>query len=146
MVGNKNDAEDITQDVFVKIWKNIKKFDQEKNFKTWVFAIARNTTIDWLRNRKNVTFSSLDTDQEMFEETISDILPLPDEIFSRKELVHELEIVLDKISIESKTIVFLHLKEDMTFEEIAEIVKKPMNTIKSQYRRTLHQIRGLLRI
>ena len=51
LVGNEKVAEDISQEVFLKAWKNIKKFDLEKNFKTWIFSIAKNTAIDYLRKR-----------------------------------------------------------------------------------------------
>ena len=50
-VGNASEAEDITQEVFVRVWKNLKKFDQNKKFKTWIFGIAKNASIDWLRKK-----------------------------------------------------------------------------------------------
>ena len=56
-VGSQSDAEDITQEVFVKVWKNLKKFDQKKSFKPWIFQIAKNTSIDFLRKRKTIPFS-----------------------------------------------------------------------------------------
>jgi len=51
-VNNPAEAEDIAQDVFVKMWKNLKKFDQQKKFKTWLFAIAKNTALDYLKKKK----------------------------------------------------------------------------------------------
>ena len=52
-------APDVTQDVFIKVWKNLKKFDYTKaSFKTWIFTITRNTITDYLRKKKMVTFSS----------------------------------------------------------------------------------------
>ncbi len=46
--GSEDNASDITQEVFVKVWKNIRKFNQSKSFKTWIFTIAKRTAIDWL--------------------------------------------------------------------------------------------------
>jgi len=143
MVRDRNEAEDITQEVFVKVWKNLKKIDKEKNLKSWLFTIARNATIDFLRRRKDIPFSEK---EEYFEETISDVELLPDEIFMRKELAEELEEALSKIRPDFREIILLHYLEDMTFEEISEIVGKPLNTVKSQHLRALHQIRRLLRI
>lgn len=57
-IGNKQDAEDVTQEVFVKAWRNFKKFDQEKKFKTWIFSIAKNTAIDFLKKRRQFRFLS----------------------------------------------------------------------------------------
>lgn len=52
-------AEDIAQEVFVKIWKNLKKFDKNKNFKTWIFTIAKNTALDYLKKKKSCRFPIL---------------------------------------------------------------------------------------
>lgn len=141
--GNAEEANDITQEVFIKVWKNLKKFDPDKNFKTWIFTIARNTVFDWLRKRKNILFSEK---EEYFEETIVDIEPLPDEVFVNGELAQELENVLSKIRPDFREIILLHYTEELTFEEISKIVGKPLNTVKSQHRRVLHQIRTFIRI
>jgi RNA polymerase sigma-70 factor, ECF subfamily len=140
IIPDKNEAEDITQEVFVKVWKNLGKVDPDKNFKTWIFAITRNTTIDWLRKRKNIHFS----EEEDFEENIPDIEPLPDEIFERKELGKELGGALLKIRPDFREIILLRYTEDFTFEEIAEITGKPLNTVKSHHHRALSALRKLL--
>jgi RNA polymerase sigma-70 factor (ECF subfamily) len=66
-VGNSADAEDITQETFLKVWKNIKKFDQSKSFKSWIFTIAKNTSIDYLRKKKSVPFSRFETTRSFVE-------------------------------------------------------------------------------
>ncbi len=139
-----DEANDLTQEVFLKVWKNLKRFNPNQGFKTWLFAIARNTIIDWLRKNKSVAFSSLDTEEERFEDSLVDIDPLPDEVLSRKEIAHELEKALIKIPPHYKTIILLHDIEDLSFEEIAKIVGRPMNTVKSQYRRSLLMLRKYL--
>jgi RNA polymerase sigma-70 factor, ECF subfamily len=142
--GSESDAADIAQESFIKIWKNIEKFDPDKNFKTWILAITRNTTIDWLRKRKNISFSKLGDDEKTFEENIVDIEPLPDEIFYKKELALELENALSKIRPDFREIIFLRYTQNLTFEEISEVVGKPLNTIKSHHLRALSAIRKLL--
>ncbi|MFA6919366.1 MAG: sigma-70 family RNA polymerase sigma factor, partial [Patescibacteria group bacterium] len=57
-VGDMANAEDLTQEVFVKVWKNIKKFDRKKSFKTWIFCIAKNTAFDYLRKKKSIPLSN----------------------------------------------------------------------------------------
>lgn len=146
LLGGQEEAKDVTQETFIKVWKNIKKFDHNKNFKTWIFTIAQRTAIDYLRKRKNVNFSSLDNEETntSFEETIPDLEILADEIFEKNENVTLVQSAMKKIPIDLQTILLLHNGEEMTFEQIAEIVGKPMNTVKSQYRRALISLKRII--
>lgn len=148
IVGNRDEADDITQEVFIKIWKNLDKINTQKNFQIWLFKVARNATIDHLRKKKSILFSALNTQkheqEELFEETLPDVEPLPDEIFQRKELRKDLENILTKIRPDFKEIILLHYMENLTLENIAEIIDRPVNTVKSQHRRALISLRQLL--
>lgn len=138
--GNADEATDITQETFVKAWKNFKKYDPAKKFSTWIFTIARNTSIDWLRKRRPLLFSDMNNEDEGrdgFGETIADEELLQHELFERKETELLIEGALRAVPVEHRTIILLHTNEGLTFEEIATIMKKPMNTVKSQYRRAL---------
>ena len=145
-VGNKDEAHDIVQETFIKVWKNIKKFDQKRNLKTWIFTIAKRTAIDYLRRRKNVAFSSIDSGETdtSFDDNIPDDGLLANEIFEKNEDIELIKKALNSISLENKMIILLHHGEEMTFDEISIVLEKPMNTIKSQYRRTLIGLRKFL--
>lgn len=135
-------AEDITQESFVKMWKHLDSYDTNRNFKTWMFRIAHNTTIDWLRKRKHKVFSDFDTEEgDDFESTVKDETPLPDELFERKEVAQSLEKALLDIPMSAREILLLRLRENLTFEEVATALDKPVNTVKSQYRRALILLR-----
>jgi RNA polymerase sigma-70 factor (ECF subfamily) len=138
LCGDREEAHDLTQEVFIKVWKHIHRFDRNKNFKTWIFSIARNTTIDYLRKRKPERFrvGGLETGQSS-ESLLPDPEPLPEEIFAHAELGEKLERALSTLSPEYAAIILLHVVEEMTFAEIGEAHDKPMNTVKSQYRRAL---------
>jgi RNA polymerase sigma-70 factor (ECF subfamily) len=155
LVGNSVDVEDVVQEIFIKAWKNIRKFDSERNvqFKSWIFAIARNTAIDWLRKKRPVIFSTINDDKnsvsdgesnEKFENNIPDTAPLAHELFEREETANALDEILSSLHPDDKTIIILHHYETLTFEEIAEITKKPMNTVKSRYRRSMAKLRKLV--
>ena len=135
-------APDVTQDVFIKVWKNLKKFDYTKaSFKTWIFTITRNTITDYLRKKKMVTFSSLDTEEEIFAENIEDEVVLPNEamiVMEDKELINNL---IDNLPSNYKEVLILHYQEDMTFKEIGELINKPLNTVKSYHHRALTLLR-----
>jgi RNA polymerase sigma-70 factor (ECF subfamily) len=140
---NSADAQDITQEVFIKVWRNLKKFDCKKSFKSWLYTIAKNTAIDFLRRKKNLTFTDLNEDSSCFnyEETISDPAPLPPEILDRQNLVGELESVLQEIPFNYQLVVIMHYKNELTFSEISEILNKPLNTVKSQHLRAISYLR-----
>src|SRR3989338_5537868 len=57
--GDPDNASDIAQEVFVKVWKNLKKFDTSKNFKAWLFTVAKHTALDWLKKKNALPFSLL---------------------------------------------------------------------------------------
>ena len=131
-------APDIVQDVFIKVWKNIKKFDNSKaNFKTWIFTIARNTITDYLRKKKMIPFSSLDSDEEFFTDSIEDDVILPDESLSKLEDKELLNKLLDKIPVQYREVLILYYQEEMTFSEIGQLLGKPLNTVKSYHYRAL---------
>jgi len=143
LYNNESDATDISQEVFVKVWKNIHKYNPEQNFKTWLFTIARNTTYDWMRKKKVFVFSDLNNVQndEEFADTLVDTEPLPDTIFEQKDLKNKLNTLIQTLTPDQKTVITLHINEEMTFEEIGIVLDKPQNTIKSHYRRGLAQLR-----
>jgi RNA polymerase sigma-70 factor (ECF subfamily) len=137
---------DITQDVFIKVWKNLKKFDAKKaSFKTWIFTIARNTITDYLRKKKMINFSVLDKEEENFADNIEDDVILPDEALAKMEDKEFLNKLLDEIPINYKEVLILYYQEDMTFKEIGELLGKPLNTVKSHHHRALTILREMLK-
>jgi RNA polymerase sigma-70 factor (ECF subfamily) len=138
-VKNDAEAEDITQEAFVKAWKNLKKFQPEKKFKTWLFQIAKNTCIDFLRKHKNFIAPEALDESQMAEslERLIDTAPLPEELFQTAEFSKKLDEVLAWLPEIYQTVVVLHLQQDLTFQEIAEVLNESINTIKSRYRRAL---------
>jgi RNA polymerase sigma-70 factor (ECF subfamily) len=137
-----NYTDDVVQDTFIKVWKNIKKFDKGKSsFKTWVFTIARNTTIDFLKKKKMFIFSDLGNDEENFENQIKDEADLPDEILSKIEDEKMLNNFINELPFNYREVLVLYYQEDMTFKEIGEALGKPLNTVKSYHYRALVELR-----
>ena len=135
-------AEDLVQETFIKVWKNLDKYDQKQNFRGWIFTIARNTTTDYLRKKKTVPFSVLSKDDDhLFEDYVSDATPLPDETLSTLEDTESLEKILATLPIDYQIVLLLHYQEGLTFEEIGNVVDKPPNTVKSWHRRALAALR-----
>lgn len=150
---NKNDVSDIIQEVFIKVWKNLEKFDESKaNFKTWIFTIAKNTVIDFSRKKKSFLFSGMfsstnenDIETEnSFEENILSEEILPDEALQKLEDIESLNKTLEKLREDYKEVLILYYQEEMTFEEISKILNKSINTVKSQHRRAIMELRKMI--
>jgi RNA polymerase sigma-70 factor (ECF subfamily) len=152
---DKENAPDIVQDVFIKIWKNIYAFDISKSsFKTWLFTAAKNTVIDFWRKSRNslgekkfLSFSDLEKNDEenSFSENIPDENLLPDKIIEKIEDSKLLNNFIDKLPEKYKTVLILHYQEEMTFDEIGKVLDKPLNTVKSYHQRAILELRKYLK-
>jgi len=142
----REEAEDVSQDTFFKVWKYIKRFKNGMKFKPWLFTIARNTALDYIKKKKAIPFSNIDNEEEdfNFSDTISDTEPLPPEVFARAELATQLMGAMTDLHPDHQSVLIMHYQQDMTFEEIAEIMKKPMNTVKSWHHRSLSKVKNKL--
>jgi RNA polymerase sigma factor (sigma-70 family) len=138
LTGDRSALDDLTQIIFVKAWKNLRRFDQSRSFKTWLYSIAKNTAYDFLKKKKSTPFSFFENSDgyNKLEEIEEDKI-LPDEILDRKNLISELEQKINNLPKNYRLILLLHYKDDLTLMEIAEILNAPYNTVKSQHQRAL---------
>ena len=144
--GNRQDTDDITQEGFVKMWKKINTYKPDKKIRTWLFSIARNASIDWLRKKKNFVFSDFEREDEndSFIENLTDPTPLPEELIEQAEKTNLLSHVLMQLPPFYREVLLLKYYQHFTFEEISKILEKSMNTVKSQHRRGLLLLLKLL--
>ncbi len=140
------DAEDITQETFVKAWRHLKRFDRERNFKAWLFAIAKNTALDFVKKRKTVPFSAFQTNkgENPLLELLADATPLPHEMLERKEAGAIIRDILKNLSPKQRLGLVLRFNDDLTFRAIAERLGEPLHTVKSRNRRALASLRKLI--
>ena len=145
-VGNGQEAEDITQEVFVRVWRNLKKFDQEKSFKTWIFSIAKNASLDFLKKKKAIPFSEFDTEEggNRITDTLVDPSPLPLELLEKAGMANMLNEAMEKLSPQYRMVLFLRYNDHFNFREIAESMGEPLHTVKSRHRRALIKLKELL--
>lgn len=145
LVQDESIAEDLTQDVFIKVWKKLKSYNPKYSFKTWLFTIARNTTTDYLRKRKDLVFSDFnDKDGDnVILDTLADDSLLADEVFAQAQDLDRLNKVLGEMPSLYKEILILKYSNDLSLEEISTILKRPIETVKSQHRRGLLHLKEL---
>jgi RNA polymerase sigma-70 factor (ECF subfamily) len=140
--GDQNVAEDATQDAFVKAWKNMKKFDPDRALTPWLFEIGRNAANDVLRRKRALPFTALSTAEDAaFEESLPDPAPLPPELFETRELGEAVSRALMALPPRDRAILTLRYTETLAWEEIAEVIGAPANTVKSWHRRALLRLR-----
>ncbi|HEY5383156.1 MAG TPA: sigma-70 family RNA polymerase sigma factor [Candidatus Paceibacterota bacterium] len=146
-IGNAEEADDITQETFLKAWKSLKKYDrQTSKFKTWLLRIARNSAIDFLRKKKHVPFSQFDTEDgaNVLTETVPDTEELPDALLIKLEGAKEVRKTLEQLPPKAREVLLLYYTNDLTFEDIGEMLGEPTNTVKSRHRRALQSLRKLV--
>jgi len=143
IVKDDDSADDVVQEVFLYVWKNRMSVDMSRNIRSWLFSITYSRAIDHIRKHKKITmFSDLDTDQdESFGTDIIDNELLADDLFDREINATLVQEGLNTLSEADRLLINLYVVEEMTFDEIAQVLKRPLNTVKSRYRRLLIQLK-----
>ncbi len=140
------DAEDAAQDAVLKAWKGIGSYDRRRPFRTWLFTIAKNAAVDQLRKKNPTAFSALAREEEeRIAEEVPDGQPLPDALVQRAQAAHLLEEAITALPPKARVAVLMHDTEGLTFQEIAEVLREPMNTVKSRYHRAVKALERTLR-
>jgi RNA polymerase sigma factor (sigma-70 family) len=149
MVNNKDDAEDLTIEAFGKAFKNINQYTPNFAFSTWLFRIATNNCIDFIRKKRTVTLS-LDrsfTNSEGGEMTMdvrSDTLD-PEESLIRKQKNVLMRSLVDKLKPRYKILIELRYFQELSYEEIAERLDLPLGTVKAQLFRSREFLFNIIR-
>lgn len=149
MLSNLDDTSDITQEIFIKVYQNLRKFKGQSSFSTWLFSIAANHCRDELRKRqKELKSSSFDSIAEKRKETekVSDNNSnyQPEEKSLQNEEFRDIEIALSKLSIEYRETLILRDIQGFTYDEISNILNLPAGTVKSRLSRARRKLRNEL--
>ena len=148
MVRDRELAEDLTQEVFVRTFNNLQRYDRSYKFSSWLFKIAYNLTVDHLRRKELKTISihgapdAVTSDQqEATSVTLESEGEAPDERVESLELAGQLEQAIGRLREEYRTAILLRHVEGRAYEEIAEIMDIPLGTVKTYIFRARRQLR-----
>lgn len=147
-VSDPDDAVDIAQEAFVKAYSKLGSFDSASALYTWLYRIAVNTAIDHLRKRKSRRVESLDDEKYTevgFEPMSGDPSVDPEKMLVRSEQQRALRRAIASLSDKLRSVAVLHDVEGLSQEEVAEILKVPIGTVKSRVSRARAELRRLLR-
>jgi RNA polymerase sigma factor (sigma-70 family) len=150
--GSPTDAEDLTQDVFIRLYRTLSSFDGERaSFNTWITTVTRNLLVDHFRKTRNdrVTDSmdsapGDDEDARSLSDRLADGGPSPDAQIERRETREQIQAALLKLSPELREAVILRDLQDMDYKEIAQALKVPEGTVKSRINRGRAELARLL--
>ncbi len=149
MTNDSDDADDLTIEAFGKAFKNLKQYTPEYAFSTWLFKIATNNCIDFIRKKKKNTFSidkSFDN-EGAFE--ISNNLPSyvldPEEKFIEKQKIMMMHEIVEKLKPRYKRLVELRYFKEFTYEEISDELQLPLGTVKAQLFRAREFLYNILK-
>lgn len=150
--GSADDAEDLTQDVFIRVYKSLKSYDLERGaFGTWVTTMTRNLLVDHFRKSKydRITDSLEaaplgDEDAPTLGEQLQDTRRSPDERVQGQEAQRMVQQALQKLSPELREAVILRDLQDLDYKEIAQILRVPEGTVKSRINRGRTELARLL--
>ena len=145
-VGKHDEAEDLTQDIFLKIFKALKTFDRRANFQTWIISISRNLCIDHYRSvRKERQTIARDVDSNDLQPATTDRGPYAQA--EHQDLRAQLRQALETLPITLRTAVVLRDLQELSYQEIADRLGLPEGTVKSRINRgrieLAHQLRRL---
>jgi RNA polymerase sigma-70 factor (ECF subfamily) len=147
MVPSSEDAEDITQEVFIRAFQNYERFDARASVRTWLFRIAYNLCVD--RSRKagrTVQQVSMNMSPEIADEyEVADTRWQPDTILEDTEMYSRVEQAIGRMSEKLRSVLILHDKEDLSYEEISESLGIPIGTVKSRLFLARNQLQQAVR-
>jgi RNA polymerase sigma-70 factor (ECF subfamily) len=143
LVGTGEDREDICQEVFLKVYQKLNSFQFKSALGTWIGRIAYNTSINFLQKKRSVLFGDLipAEDEENFIESNSDN---PEEIVIKKDDAARLKQAIDKLPEIQRAILLLFHQDELSLDEISQIMEMPVNTVKSHLFRARKFLRELL--
>jgi RNA polymerase sigma-70 factor, ECF subfamily len=140
MLKNREDAQDAAQDVFLKAYRRLKDFRPESSIYTWIYRIAITTCLDYRRKSRREVFWS-----EPLTEDLPSCDPSPEKLYESGEISDSITSVLQKLPEKLRAAIVLREIEELSYEEIAEVLHTSAGTVKSRISRGRERLRRLLK-
>jgi RNA polymerase sigma-70 factor, ECF subfamily len=148
MLGNRQEAEDVAQETFLRVYANLDNYDPQYKFSTWIYRIASNLSIDAIRKRKkNLSLDAEITgaDGAVWHDRLADAGKGPEEELLTDELQEEVQGAIMGLNPKYRAVMLLRYIEDLSLQEISDVVGLPISTIKTRIHRGREALRKKLR-
>ncbi len=146
MVPNSKDHEDLCQDVFMRVYENLAGFRFNSKLSTWIAQIAYNRCVNYLQKKRVPVFGDRDLDMtgEPGEDNYSDHQPGPGDLVEERDLSERVRAEIGQLPPAQRTVITLYHLQDMSYEEIGDVMKLPSGTVKSHLFRARRKLKELL--
>jgi RNA polymerase sigma-70 factor (ECF subfamily) len=139
-IGDREKAEDLVQEVFIRVYRHLHRFDRSKKFSTWIYTIASNLAKNELRNRSRnplVLFQAVTKNWQDEERPLQfeDFGNRPDDLYRKRDIREKVEEAVEKLPEHHRNVFVLRELEGKSYEEIAEITNTNLGTVKSRLNR-----------
>jgi RNA polymerase sigma-70 factor (ECF subfamily) len=144
MLNNYDASLDVTQEVFIKVYNSLERYSSEYKFSTWLYRIAHNAAIDYMR-RNSVNQQSLEAENAdgTYQLQIESTQPNPEQERERSEWRKEIETVVKCLPHVYRELILLRHAQDLSYDEIAEITNLPLGTVKNRLFRAREMMREI---
>jgi len=146
MVNNKDDAMDLTVETFGKAFENLDRYKSDFAFSTWLYRIATNNCIDFIRKKRLhlVSLNTIDDEGEERPMEIKSEMLNPEESSIKKQQHEQLKMLVDRLPSRYKTLIMLRYYDELSYEEIAQQLDLPLGTVKAQLFRARDILQNIL--
>ena len=145
LAGNRELAEDLFQETWIRVLERGHQYDGTHEFSTWLYAVARNLTIDYLRKKSPLSLDGLIEDEEHASLEPADTRPMAWQVVQQHEQAERISAALISIPAEYRETVVLRFQEGLALEEIATVTGAPLGTVKSRLYRGLNMLMSRLK-
>lgn len=141
---NADISSDVLQDVFIRVYKKLDKYNEENKLKNWLFTLTRNLTMDYFRknNIKTLPLETKDDEELSLIDTIAANDSQPLDIAMSNDKTRKINEALNRLNTDERELIAL--KDSMTFQEIAKMQNKPIGTLLSKFNRALKKLKTIL--
>ena len=147
MAGNPDDAMDLSQETFLRAWRCLDQYQFASAFSTWLYRLCSNICIDFLRRRRRqqtvpLTFEDADGEEQAY--AVPDVQPLPEEQVELKLTRETLAAAMAQLLPEHRAVLQLRVVNEMSYEQIADVLDIQIGTVKSRLSRARNQLKKIL--
>jgi RNA polymerase sigma-70 factor (ECF subfamily) len=145
LAANRELAEDLFQETWIRVLERGYQYDGKREFSTWLYAVARNLTIDYFRKKRPLSLDGLMEDEEHASLEPADTRPAAWEVVQQHEQAERLSAALEGLPVEYREAVTLRFQEGLALDEIAAVTRAPLGTVKSRLYRGLNLLMARLK-